>query len=65
MRWMRKELPNTNFWKVQQEDQDEWICVIFHMPYMLSVTVHMLQKIGGILYQLKLIGCDILYVQLA
>ncbi len=31
--------PKTNFWKVHQENKDEKICVIFHMPYTPSVCV--------------------------
>ena len=44
MRWEQKESPKNNFWKVNQENEDEKICVIFHMPYMPSVVLHMLQK---------------------
>jgi hypothetical protein len=33
-------MPKTDFWKVHQENEDEKICVIFHMPYMPSVVMH-------------------------
>ena len=44
MRWEQKELPKTDFWKVHQENEDEKICVIFHMPYMPSVVLNIKQE---------------------
>ncbi len=41
MRRIWKESPKFKLWKVQHENQDEWIGVIFHMTYMPSETVQM------------------------
>ncbi len=35
-----ERIPKTDFQKVHQENKDEKICVIFHMPYILSVVLH-------------------------
>ncbi len=52
-------LPTSNPW-------NNWIVgVMFHMPYMPSVTKCDIKKIGVIFYQLKIIGCNILNVHLA